>query len=78
MHEGGFTMRKNFRDEWVFVRPDGIEVPKYGYRPEDLIDEGRFEPGEETFAPDINSTRVELLSALEKIVNEPAPPAYRH
>ena len=78
LHEGGFTMRKNFRDEWVFVRPDGIEVPKHGYRPEDLIEEGRFEPGEETFAPEISSTRVELLSALEKIVNEPPPPVYWH
>ena len=76
LHEGGFAMRKNFRDEWVFVRPDGIEVPKYGYRPEDMIEEDRFAPGEKTFAPEINSTRVELLSMLEKIVREPPPPRY--
>jgi hypothetical protein len=77
-HEGGFTMRKNYRNEWVCVRPDGIEVPKYGYRPEDMIEEGRFAQGEETIAPEINSTRVELLSTLEKIVNEPPPPNYLH
>ena len=54
-----------------------FEMPKYGYRPEDLIEEGRFEPGEETHSPEICSTRVELLSALEKMVNESPPPRYR-
>jgi len=69
---------RRFLNEWVFVRPDGIEVPKYGYRPEDMIEEGRFEPGDETYPPEINSTRVELLSTLEKIVREPPPPVYWH
>ena len=69
-------MRRNFDNEWAFVRPDGIEIPKYGYRSEDMIEEDRFAPGEETFAAEINSTRVELLSALEKIVREPPPPRY--
>ncbi len=76
LHEGGFTMRRDFHNEWVFVRPDGIEIPKHGYRSEDMIEEDRFAPGEGTFAPEINSTRVELLSTLEKIVREPPPPRY--
>jgi hypothetical protein len=31
VHEGGFTIRKDFQDHWRFFRPDGIAVPECGY-----------------------------------------------
>ena len=31
VHEGGFTIRKDFLDNWAFFRPDGIAVPDVGY-----------------------------------------------
>jgi hypothetical protein len=31
VHEGGFTIRKDFQDHWRFFRPDGIAVPACGY-----------------------------------------------
>jgi len=31
VHEGGFRIRKDFRDHWAFFRPDGIAVPDVGY-----------------------------------------------
>jgi len=31
VHEGGFRIDKNYRDEWCFFRPDGIAVPECGY-----------------------------------------------
>lgn len=38
VHEGGFTIEKDYRDRWCFKRPDGIAVPGCGYRPEDVAD----------------------------------------
>ena len=31
VHEEGFTIRKDFQDQWRFFRPDGIAVPECGY-----------------------------------------------
>ena len=31
VHEGGFDIRKDYRDNWAFFRPDGIAVPEVGY-----------------------------------------------
>lgn len=31
VHEGGFRIEKDYRDDWFFVRPDGIAVPDIGY-----------------------------------------------
>ncbi|HEX5421360.1 MAG TPA: DUF222 domain-containing protein, partial [Gammaproteobacteria bacterium] len=33
LHEGGFTIEKDYRDRWYFRRPDGRAVPACGYRP---------------------------------------------
>lgn len=38
LHEGGFTIEKDYRDRWFFRRPDGRAVPACGYRPEDAMD----------------------------------------
>lgn len=40
LHEGRYTMEKDYRDRWFFRRPDGRAVPACGYRPEDVTDDG--------------------------------------
>jgi len=35
VHEGGFSIRKDFQDCWRFFRPDGIAVPACGYFADD-------------------------------------------
>lgn len=62
VHEGGFTIRKDFLDNWAFFRPDGIAVPKVGYV------SGLGE----------NPPAGGLLSVAETSVNEPPPPRYLH
>jgi hypothetical protein len=62
VHEGGFTIRKDFRDNWTFFRPDGIAVPDVGYV-------SRL--GE-------NAPAGGLLSMVESSVKEPPPPQYLH
>ncbi len=70
VHEGGFRIEKDFTDSWVFKRPDGTAVPTVGYYSNDMLDE---DCGENS-----NPPRGGLLGALEKVVNEPPPPTYRH
>jgi hypothetical protein len=48
LHEGGFTIEKDYRDRWHVRRADGRAVPACGYRPEDISDDG-FEAAEEYF-----------------------------
>jgi hypothetical protein len=71
VHEGGFRIDKDFRDDWSFFRPDGIAVPKVGYHANDMVDDdmGQYYP---------NPPRGGLLNAMEKLVNEPDPPEYFH
>jgi hypothetical protein len=40
VHEGGYRIEKDFRDRWMFKRPDGIAVPLCGYRAGDRSDDG--------------------------------------
>ena len=62
VHEGGFRIEKDYLDNWVFMRPDGIAVPNIGYvaRPYD------------------DPPRGGLLSAADRTVKEPPPPLYLH
>jgi hypothetical protein len=62
VHEGGFTIRKDFLDRWAFFRPDGIAVPDVGY----VSSLGENPPAGG------------LLSAVENAVKEPPPPQYLH
>lgn len=39
VHEGGFGIDKDYRDRWIFKRPDGIAVPECGYPAENTVDE---------------------------------------
>ena len=62
VHEGGFTIRRDFCDDWAFFRPDGIAVPNVGYV---------SRPGE-------NPPAGGLLSVAENSVSERPPPRYLH
>ncbi len=62
VHEGGFRIEKDFRDNWFFVRPDGIAVPERGYVSRVYED------------PPAGG----LLSVSEKRVSEPLAPVYLH
>ena len=66
VHEGGFRIEKDFQDRWYFVRPDGVGVPHCGYHAQDTSDSYD------------NPPRGGLLSVAEKVVSEPAAPAYLH
>lgn len=71
LHEGGFRIDKDFQGNWAFYRPDGIAVPDCGYHARDMVDDDLEERCE-------NPPRGGLLSAVEKLVNEPPPPEYFH
>ena len=62
VHEGGFSIRKDFLDNWTFFRPDGIAVPRVGYV--SRMDEYPPAGG--------------LLSAAGNFVAEPPPLQYLH
>lgn len=70
VHEGGFRIEKDFQHDWAFFRPDGIAVPKLGYRSQDMIDEDT--------GADVDPPRGGLLSVAENFVKEPPPPEYLH
>jgi hypothetical protein len=40
VHEGGYAIRKDTRGRWYFRRPDGRAVPRCGYQPGDMRDQG--------------------------------------
>jgi hypothetical protein len=62
VHEGGFSIAKDFRDNWCFKRPDGIGVPEVGYVA-GLHD---------------NPPAGGLLSVAENSTREPPAPVYWH
>ena len=39
VHEGGFTIEKDYQNRWFFKRPDGRTVPACGYRADDTTDD---------------------------------------
>jgi len=62
VHEGGFRIDRDYRDNWFFVRPDGLAIPEVGYV------SGLVE----------NPPAGGLLSVAEKTVSERPPPLYLH
>ncbi len=69
VHEGRFRIGRDYRNNWTFFRPDGIAVPDCGYHVRDMVDDDIGERYD-------NPPRGGLLSAVEKLVNEPRPPDY--
>ena len=39
VHEGGFTIDRDFQNRWFFRRPGGAAVPECGYHGRDMIDD---------------------------------------
>jgi Domain of unknown function (DUF222)/HNH endonuclease len=77
VHEGGFRIEKDFQDRWSFLRPDGIAVPRFGYRSQDMIDADIYPKGTCSEAVEIPPAGG-LLNGVENKVFEPLPPAYLH
>ena len=72
VHEGGFTIERDYRNQWFFKRPDGRAVPACGYLPQDTIDD-------EEFSEQVNNPPAGgLLSVAARQVSEPLPPDYWH
>jgi len=46
VHEGGFRIIRDYQDQWIFTRPDGIAVPSCGYQKSDVLDATRIEISE--------------------------------
>jgi len=77
VHEGGFSIAKDYLDRWYFKRPDGQAVPHCGYRLEDTLDDDIDADGA---APNMNPSAEGLPMLLQKSppwgVAERSPPAY--
>jgi hypothetical protein len=71
VHEGGFSIDKDYLDRWMFKRPDGIAVPDCGYKPEDMVDED-IDIAEEITC--VNDSAESYLTSREKLVRLPIPP----
>jgi len=39
VHEGGFTIQRDYQNRWFFQRPDGRAVPSCGYHTKDITDD---------------------------------------
>jgi hypothetical protein len=72
VHEGGFSIAKDYLDRWHFRRPDGKAVPHCGYRLEDILDDDV----DVNDASLIEYPSAEGLPTLPLIVAERGPPAY--
>ncbi|MCH8944599.1 MAG: DUF222 domain-containing protein [Proteobacteria bacterium] len=74
VHEGGFTIERDYQNHWFFRRPDGRAVPNCGYHAQDMMDDDVGDLSELLNNPPAGG----LLSATEKVVSEPPPPVYWH
>ena len=72
VHEGGFSIARDYLDRWYFKRPDGQAVPNCGYRLEDTLDDDIDADG----AALNRHPSAEGLPALPLFVAERSPPAY--
>jgi 5-methylcytosine-specific restriction endonuclease McrA len=81
VHEGGFTIERDYQNHWFFQRPDGRAVPACGYHAGDITDDDigdvsrRAGPRSELFN---NPPAGGLLTAADNFLSEPPPPAYWH
>ena len=81
VHEGGFSIERDYQDHWFFKRPDGRAVPACGYHAQDIMDDDIEEisrqagPRSEVFN---NPPAGGLLTAADNFLSEPPAPAYWH
>jgi hypothetical protein len=88
VHEGGFTIQRDYQNRWFFKRPDGRTVPACGYHPSDITDDDIGDVFELVNNPSAEG----ILTAVESLVSdlgparrdlgpacrEPGPPGYWH
>jgi len=81
VHEGGFTLQRDYQNRWFFKRPDGRAIPACGYRTQDTIDDDIGNVSELINNPPAGG----LLSGTDNFVSDlgPAcrelpPPGYWH
>lgn len=74
VHEGGYSIERDFEHRWYFKRPDGRAVPDCGYNLADWTDDNV-----ETFSEAFNNPPGGgMLTKTKNFVSEPAPPGYWH
>ena len=74
VHEGGFTLQRDYQNRWFFKRPDGRAVPACGYHARDMMDDDVEEISELFNNPPAGG----LLGVADNFLSEPPPPAYWH
>jgi hypothetical protein len=74
VHEGGFTIERDYQNRWFFQRPDGRAVPACGYHAEDITDDDIRDVSELFNNPPAGG----LLSKADNFLSEPPSPAYWH
>ena len=92
IHEGGFSIERDYQNQWFFKRPDGKAVPNCGYSAKDMLDDDIGNDHDELSELLNNPSREGLLTAVETLVSdldparrdlgpacrEPRPPVYWH
>jgi hypothetical protein len=78
IHEGGFTIERDYQNHWFFKRPDGKAVPNGGYSAQDMIDDEIGNENDELSELLNNPPAGGLLTGTEKLVSERPPPTYWH
>jgi hypothetical protein len=78
IHEGGFTIERDYQNHWFFKRSDGMAVPNHGYSAQDMIDDDIGNDNDELSELLNNPPAGGLLTGSEKLVSEPPPPVYWH
>jgi len=71
VHEGRFRVEKDYRDNWIFVRPEGQVIPPNGYLRQDMVDDDVDEAYKKSSAED-------FLMSIRNAVSEPPPGTYWH
>ncbi|MCH8100658.1 MAG: DUF222 domain-containing protein [Proteobacteria bacterium] len=74
VHEGGFTIERDYQNHWFFRRPDGRAVPNCGYHAQDMMDDDVGDLSELLNNPPAGG----LLTDMKSFVSEPPPPVYWH
>jgi len=88
VHEGGFTLQRDYQNQWFFKRPDGRAVPACGYNTRDTLDDDigdvsrQAGPRSELFnnppAGGLLTVADNFVSGLGPACGEPPPPVYWH
>jgi hypothetical protein len=77
VHEGGFSIAKDYLDRWYFKRPDGQAVPTCGYCLEDILDDDIDTNGTALIMnPSAEGLSAQLQESPPWSVAERSPPAY--